>query len=88
MDPKAKSQFLKKLAINGFSIEERDDMLILRPRGMEVEAMVIIKEVGPNAWSVVNAAGRYAGFNYGKKRLYFETYINRWAAEAVLETAE
>ena len=85
MDPKAKGEFLKKIAINGFSIEERGDMLILRPRGMEAEAGVIIKEVEPDVWKVVGASGRYAGFSRGKKRLYFENYINRWAAEAILQ---
>lgn len=85
MDPKAKGEFLKKIAINGFSIEEKDDMLILRPRGMEAEAEVIIKEVEPNLWKVVGASGNYAGFYRGKKRSYFETYINQWTAEAILQ---
>ncbi len=84
VNPKARGEFLKKISINGFAIEERDDMLILRPRGMEAEAGVIIKEVEPNVWSVAGAFGRYAGFARGKKRSYFETYINQWAVEAIL----
>ena len=85
MDPKAKGEFLKKISINGFSIEESGDMLILRPRVTEAEAVIIIQEVEPNVWKVVGASGRYAGFYRGKKRSYFETYINQWATEAVLQ---
>lgn len=86
VDPKAKSEFLKKIAINGFSITEGDKTLTLRPRGMEATAEVIIQEVEPDVWKVVGASGQYAGFYRGKKRLYFETYINQWAAAAVLLT--
>jgi len=85
--PKAKGKFLKKISINGFAIEERDDYLILRPRGMEATAEITIQEVEPNVWRVVGASGQYAGFYRGKKRSYFEAYINRWAAEAVLQAA-
>jgi len=88
MDPKAKSAFLKKIAINGFSITEGVNTLTLRPRGMEETAEVTIQEVEPDVWKVVGASGQYAGFYRGKKRSYFETYINQWAAAAVLETAE
>ena len=88
MNPKAKSAFLKKIAINGFSITEGDNILTLRPRGMEETAEVTIQEVEPDVWKVVGASGQYAGFYRGKKRSYFETYINQWAAEAVLQTAE
>ena len=85
MDPKAKSEFLKKISVNGFAIEERDNMLTLCPRGMEAEAEVIIQEVEPNAWKVVGASGEYAGFYRGKKRTYFENYINQWVTEALLQ---
>ena len=88
MDPKAKSEFLKKISIKGFSIEEGDNTLILRPRGAEATAVVIIQEVKPNEWKVVSAAGKYAGFGRGKKRSYFESYINLWAAESVLQSEE
>ncbi|MBA7498868.1 hypothetical protein ES704_01606 [subsurface metagenome] len=87
MDPKAKGEFLKKISINGFSIEERDSLLILRPRGAEATAEIIIKEVEPDVWQVVGASGNYAGFARGKKRSYFETYINQWVVEAVLQAA-
>ncbi len=87
MDPKAKSEFLKKISINGFSIEDKGEMLILRPRGMEATAEIIIQEVEPNVWKVAGASGQYAGFYRGKKRSYFETYINQWAAEAFLVAA-
>ncbi len=87
MDPKAKGEFLKKISINGFSIEERDSLLILRPRGAEATAEIAIEEVKSDIWRVTGAAGHYAGFARGKKRSYFETYINQWVAEAVLQTA-
>ena len=88
MEPKAKGEFLKKISINGFSITEQDDTLILRPRGAEATAEVIIQEVEPNEWKVMGALGNYAGFYRGKKRSYFESYINQWATEAVLRAAE
>ncbi|GAI59783.1 unnamed protein product [marine sediment metagenome] len=87
MDPKAKGEFLKKISINGFSIEERDNTLTLRPRGAEATAEITIEEVEPDVWRATGAAGRYAGFSRGKKRSYFETYINGWATEAVLQAA-
>lgn len=87
MDPKAKGEFLKKISINGFSITERDNLLILSPRGAEATAEIIIEEREPNIWRVVGASGNYAGFYRGKKRSYFESYINRWAAEAALVAA-
>jgi len=86
VDPKAKGEFLKKISINGFSITEEDNTLTLRPRGAETIAEIIIEEVETNVWKVVGASGRYAVFYRGKKRSYFESYINRWAVEAVLQT--
>ena len=85
--PKARSAFLKKIAINGFSITEGDNTLTLRPRGMEATAEITIQEAEDGVWKVVGASGQYAGFYRGKKRSYFETYINQWAVEAVLQTA-
>ena len=86
VDPKAKGAFLKKLAVNGFSIYERDNQLTLRPRGTEEIAEITIQEVKPDVWKVISASGHYVGFARGKKRLYFEAYIKKWATEAVLET--
>ena len=86
MEPKAKGEFLKKISINGFSIEEKENLLILRPGGAETTAAIIIEEVEPNVWKAVSAAGSYAGFVRGKKRSFFESYINRWVVEAVLQT--
>jgi len=86
VDPKAKGEFLKKISINGFSIDEKDKLLVLRPRGAEATAQIIIEEVEPNVWKAVSALGQYAGFARGVKRLYFESYINRWATEAVLQS--
>ncbi len=86
MYPKAKGEFLKKISINGFAIDEKDNLLILRPRGAETTAEIIIDEVETNVWKVVGASGQYAGFYRGKKRSYFESYINQWAMESVLQT--
>ncbi|MBA7535384.1 hypothetical protein ES705_27637 [subsurface metagenome] len=86
MESKAKSEFLKKLSINGFSITELNDTLTISPRGAEATAVITIKEVEPNVWKVGGAAGEYAGFARGKKRSYFETYINQWVAEAILQS--
>jgi len=88
MEAKAKSEFLKKISINGFSIEEKEEVLILRPRGMEPTAGLIIREKEPNVWEVTGASGRYAAFARRPKREYFESYINRWALEASLQAAE
>ena len=86
MDPKAKGEFLKKLSTNGFSIDEKDKLLVLRPRGAEATAQIIIEEVEPNVWKAVSALGQYAGFARGKKRSYFETYINQWVLEAIMQS--
>ena len=86
MDPKAKSEFLKKISVNGFSIEEKDNLLFLRPRGAEATAEIIIGDVELNVWKAVGASGAYTGFYRGKKRPFFESYINRWATEAILQT--
>ena len=86
MDPKAKSEFLKKISVNGFSIEEKDNLLFLHPRGAEATAEIIIGEVELNVWKAVGASGSYTGFYRGKKRSYFESYINRWALEAIMQS--
>jgi len=86
VDPKAKGEFLKKISINGFSIEENDNLLFLRPRGAEATAEIIIGEVELNVWKAVGASGSYAGFYRGKKRPFFESYINRWAMEAIMQS--
>ena len=87
MEPEAKGEFLKKISINGFSITDSGNTLTLRPRGAEATAEITIKEVEPNVWKVEGASGRYAGFYRGKKRSYFETYLNQWVTESVLQTA-
>ena len=84
MDPKAKSEFLKKISTNGFSITEERDTLTLRPRGAEATAEVTIEEVEPEVWRVKSASGGYSAFARGQKRKYFETYLTQWALEAVL----
>lgn len=84
VEPKVKGEFLKKISVNGFSIEERGDELTLRPRGMESTAEITIREVAPDDWKVKSASGHYAGFARGQKRKYFEQYINQWTLEALL----
>lgn len=88
MNPKAKGEFLKKISINGFSIEDSGDQLVLRPRGMEGTAEVTIREVSPDDWKVTSASGHYAGFARGQKRKYFEQYINQWTLESLLRAGE
>ncbi len=86
MNRKAKSEFLKTISINGFSIEERNSQFILRPRGAEATAEIAIEENKENMWKVASASGAYSVFARGKKRTYFENYINQWAAQAALQT--
>lgn len=86
MEPKAKGEFLKKISINGFSLTESGNQIILNPRGAETTAEITIEEVEPNVWKVVSASGRYAGFARGTKRLIFESYVTTWATESVLQT--
>ena len=88
MDANAKGKFLRKIAINGFSIEEKEDVLILRPRGAEATASVSIREDEEGVWAVVDASGSYGGFRRGKKKGYFETYVNQWAMEALFQSRE
>ena len=84
MDPKAKGEFLKKISISGFSIEEKENQLILRPRGAEATAEITIEEVKPDTWVVMSAVGRYAAYGRGRKRLIFENYIKEWVIESIL----
>jgi hypothetical protein len=88
VEPKAKGEFLKKISINGFSLQETGNRLILRPRGAEATAQIVIEEVKPNTWIVMSAAGDYAGYGRGKKRLVFEHYIEEWVTESLLQTGE
>jgi len=86
MNDKAKGELLKKISINGFSIEDNGSRLTLRPRGAEATAEVTIEDDTVNGWKVVSASGQYAGFARGQKRSYFESYINRWVVESILQS--
>ena len=88
MNDKARGELLKKISVNGFSIEDNGSRLTLRPRGAEATAEVTIEDDGVNGYRVVGAKGRYGGFARGQKRSYFESYINRWVMEAVLQSEE
>lgn len=85
MDGRARGEFLKKISVNGFSLEDNHDILVLRPRGMESEAEISIQEVAPNEWKVVGATGKFAGYNRGQKRKFFEDHISRWVVESLLQ---
>ncbi len=87
VDGKARSEFLKKIATNGFSIEDNGDTLTLHPRGAESTATLVLKEVEINVWRVSEASGKYAVFHRGLKRRYFEDHITRWVFEALQEVA-
>ena len=87
MNEKARGELLKKVSVNGFSIEDNGIRITLRLRGALSVAEITIEDDGVNGWRVVSASGSYAGFARGKKRSYFETYINQWAAEAILRSA-
>ncbi len=86
MNDKARGELLKKISVNGFSIEDNGSRLTLRPRGAEATAEVTVEDDGVNGFRVVGASGRYAGFARGQKRSYFESYINRWVMEAVFQS--
>ncbi len=79
----ARENFLKKAAINGFSIEDKGDLITLRPRGIESQAEITIKDDPGNGYRVVDANGKFAGFARGHKRKYFEDNVNRWVLEAL-----
>lgn len=83
-DKKTKGIFLRKIVTSGFAVSEVNDELILTPRVRNVDAMVRIKQAG-DKWIVVEAEGAYSGFGRGKKRAYFETYLNNWWQQAQIE---
>lgn len=85
MDGRARGEFLKKISVNGFSLDDNHDILVLRPRGMESEAEISIQEVAPNEWKVIGATGKFAGYARGNKRKFFEDHINRWVVESLLQ---
>jgi len=85
MNDKARGELLKKISVNGFSIEDNGIRVTLRPRGSESIAEITIEDDGVNGWRVVSASGQYAAFTRGKKRSYFESNINQWTAEAILQ---
>jgi len=85
MNGQARGELLKKISVNGFSIEDNGIRITLHPRGSESIAEVTIEDDGVNGWRVVSASGQYAVFARGQKRKYFESNINRWEAEAILQ---
>ena len=86
MNDKGRGALLKKISVNGFSIEDNGSRLTLRPRGAGAQAEITIEDDKVNGWRIVSASGAYAGFARGQKRSYFESYINRWVMEAVFQS--
>lgn len=82
MDANARSQLLKKIITNGFSLEDLGAQLVLRPRGAEGTAAITIMEVSLNTWKVISTEGKYKGYDRGMKRKYFEDNLARWVFEA------
>jgi len=79
----SRETFMKKIAINGFSIEDNGTRITLRPRGLESQAEITIEDNPGNGYRVVAATGRFASFNRGYKRKYLEDNVNRWVLEAL-----
>lgn len=80
---KSRETFMKKAAINGFTIEDNGARITLRPRGIEAQAEITIEDDPGNGYKVVAAAGTFAGFARGQKRKFFEDNVNRWVLEAL-----
>lgn len=83
LNGKARETFMKKAAINGFSIEDKGNLITLRPRGSESQAEITIEDDPGNGYRVVRANGKFAAFSRGYKRKYFEDNVNRWVVEAL-----
>jgi hypothetical protein len=86
VDGKAKSELLKKITTQGFSIEENGSRMVLRPRGAEGTASLTIEEVEPDVWRVTGAEGKYASFARGHKRKFFENHLTLWVTESRLRS--
>jgi ferredoxin-thioredoxin reductase catalytic subunit len=80
---KARETFMKKAAINGFSIEDNGARITLRPRGIESQAEITIENEPGHSFRVVEATGNFTGFARGNKRKYFEDNVNRWLLESL-----
>jgi len=85
MDARARSELLKKISCQGFSIEDYGSRLILRPRGAENSAAITVEENDEEGWKVIRAEGKYTGFARGYKQTYFENNLNLWAVQARLQ---
>jgi hypothetical protein len=74
---KARETFLMKVYNLGFLIEEKENNLILKPRGLTTPDEITITEVEENQWRVTNAAGAYHRYLRGQHREWFEAQINQ-----------
>lgn len=84
MEEKVRQIFLTKISLNGFSIEDKGNTLVLTLRGATEQAEVIIQEQDTN-WKVISASGIYARFARGKNKSIFEGYISIWATQSQAE---
>lgn len=85
MEEKARQRFMLKLYNQGFLIEDRMDVLILRPRGYAAPAELTIREALTGEWEVTAASGAYASYVRGFHRRWFEGLINSLAFQATQE---
>lgn len=77
-----KDYLLIKFAINGFSVFSIEEKrFILRPRGMEETAEILLEWGEDDRPMVIATAGRYFG---KKKQHFFQMQIDQWYAEAQL----
>jgi|GEM_PF-3342144 len=81
MNEKQRECMLTKFAVNGFAVfdGEEADELVLRPRGMEETAEIVLRET-PVGYEVVKSSGAYAGV---KKRAFFQNNLDVWASECL-----
>lgn len=75
---------LTKFAINGFSVYYAEEKrFIIRPRGMEDTAEMLIEWGEGDRPVVIASDGRYAG---KRRREFFQRQLDAWYAEAQLAT--
>lgn len=81
MNEKQRECMLTKFAVNGFAVFDGEEAgeLVLKPRGMEEKAEIVIRET-PVGYEIVRSSGAYAG---AKKRAFFQGNLDLWASECL-----
>jgi len=80
MNEKQRECMLTKFAVNGFAVFDGEESeLVLRPRGMEERAEIVLRET-PVGYEIVRSSGAYAGT---KKRTFFQNNLDMWASECL-----